>query len=101
MTECVMYTRSIQRKPGARIGSDDAALLVPRGDVAGMEQVKMSKLTAEKELCAKLEYAVTLIETMNAKEKSPVRIVEVALTILEFGKITPKEFLDYIEATGK
>ena len=49
----------------------------------------------------KYEYAVTLIETMNAKEKSPMQITETALTILEFGQITPKEFLFYLEAVGK
>lgn len=54
-----------------------------------------------KEECEKLEYAVTLIETMNKDEDSPIRVVEVALTILEFGNLTPKQMLDYIDATGR
>lgn len=45
----------------------------------------------------KLEYAVTLIETMNANEDSPIVIAEVVLTILQFGGITIKQMLDYIE----
>lgn len=49
----------------------------------------------------RMEYAVELIELGNAKEKSPMRIVESALTILEFGGIKPKEFLFYLEAVGK
>lgn len=49
----------------------------------------------------KLEYACELIETSQAKEKSPMRIVEAALTVLEFGGLKPKELLRYLEATGR
>jgi hypothetical protein len=49
--------------------------------------------------CDKLAYAVELIETLNAEEKSPILIVEVALQVLEFGQLTSKQLLDYIEST--
>ena len=49
----------------------------------------------------RMEYACNLIELLNAKEKSPMGVVESALTILEFGGISPKRFLEYVEATGR
>ena len=55
----------------------------------------------DKKQCEKLEYAVTLIEGVNSKEKSPMSIVESALTIMEFGGITPKQMLYYLEAVGR
>jgi len=54
-----------------------------------------------RELAEKLEYAVELIELGNAKEKSPMRIVESALLILEFGQLTPRQLLYYLEATAR
>jgi hypothetical protein len=53
------------------------------------------------EECDKLEYAVMLIESVGVIKHSPMRIVEDALRILDFGQLTPKQFLDYIEAVGK
>jgi hypothetical protein len=46
------------------------------------------------------EYAVTLIETAVAREKRPTQIIYEALAILEFGQITPKEFMSYLDAVG-
>ena len=45
----------------------------------------------------KYEYAVTLIETVVAREKRPTQIIYEALAILEFGQITPKEFMFYLD----
>lgn len=58
------------------------------------------KVKGSKEI-EKLEYAVTLIETMNAKEASPIRILEVALMIMDFGNITSRQMMDFIEANGR
>jgi len=49
----------------------------------------------------KLQYAAELIGLLSPKEKAPMRIVEAALHILEYGGITPKQFLEYIEAVGR
>jgi hypothetical protein len=49
----------------------------------------------------KLEYAVELIETVSAQQKAPIQILENALTIMEFGGISPREMLNYLEAVGK
>jgi hypothetical protein len=47
----------------------------------------------------KLEYAVELIEALNAEKDEPMIIAENVLQILEYGQITPRQMLDYIEAT--
>jgi hypothetical protein len=64
----------------------------------------MSKAAAnlrDKKEVEKLDYAVNLIELVSAKEKSPMRIIETALAVLDFGQITPKQFMEYLEATGR
>ena len=45
----------------------------------------------------KFEFAVELIESINSKEKSPINLVESALTILSYGNISMREFLGYLE----
>ena len=57
------------------------------------------KKDAQKE-CDRLEYALSLIDTLAELDSNEPRIVlENALKIMEFGNLTPKQVLDYIEAT--
>jgi hypothetical protein len=64
--------------------------------------VKVKRVGGQRQkILDKLEYACELIELLNAKERPPMRVVEEALTILEFGQLTPKEFLSYIKASGR
>jgi len=51
-----------------------------------------------KTMAEKLEYAIDLIETVNAKEKSPIEVVRSALTIMDFGQLSIQDMLKGIEA---
>jgi hypothetical protein len=62
----------------------------------------MMKTTTKMDDDEKLEFAYELIGKIEARgDEANYRIVEKALTILEFGGITPRRFIDYLEATGK
>jgi hypothetical protein len=45
----------------------------------------------------KMEYAIDLIEGFSEKEEPPMQIVIMALTVMEFGGITPRQMLNYLE----
>ncbi len=56
------------------------------------------KKDIEKE-CDRLAYALSLIEALaDHADDDPRNIVENALKIMEFGNLTPKQMLDYIDA---
>lgn len=64
----------------------------------GRERTFMEMVTTgSMKLTEKFEYAITLIESMNANEKSPVQIVCQALSIMDFGDISVREMLNYLE----
>lgn len=56
----------------------------------------MSKDTQKE--CNRLEYALSLIITLAEQDDEPRVILENALRIMDFGNLTPKQMLDYIEA---
>lgn len=45
----------------------------------------------------RLEYAMSLIDALAEQDEEPRNILENSLKILEFGNLTPKQMLDYIE----
>lgn len=51
-----------------------------------------------KAMSEKLEYAIELIELVNAKEKAPIEVVRSALTIMDFGQLSIQDMLKGIEA---
>jgi hypothetical protein len=64
----------------------------------------MSKARANletKKQTDKLEYAVDLIEGATHSFKSATSIIQTALQVMDFGQITPKQMLDYLQATGR
>jgi len=61
----------------------------------------MAKQDEVKKQDEDLNYALDLFETVTAEMKSETSILAIGLRIMEFGKITPKQMLDYLEATGR
>ena len=59
----------------------------------------MSKSKSLDKECERLEYALSLIDALAEQDEEPCNILENALRILDFGNLTPKQMLDYIEAT--
>jgi len=51
-----------------------------------------------KAMAEKLEYAINLIEAVNAEQKSPIEVVRSALTIMDFGQLSIQDMLRGIEA---
>lgn len=67
-----------------------------------MSKSEQSSVHKDKAVVAeKMEYTVTLIEESAATLESPVSIVHQALMVLEFGGISAKDFLNYLDEEGK